>query len=82
MCSSDLRSSAYGTVCTYAELLGEDYAVQLLQETLNEEKATDENLTALSKDINVQAAEENEEEGESISPKKSNHKRPPARKTA
>jgi len=74
--------AAYGTVCTYAELLGEDYAVQLLQETLNEEKATDENLTALSKDINVQAAEENEEEGESISPKKSNHKRPPARKTA
>jgi ferritin-like metal-binding protein YciE len=47
--------AAYGTVRTYAELLGLKKAVKLLQETLDEEKATDEKLTGLAQAINVAA---------------------------
>ena len=47
--------AAYGTVRTYAELLGEDTAAQLLEQTLEEEKETDAKLTVLAKKINVQA---------------------------
>lgn len=45
--------AAYGCVATYAELLGEDDAAELLRTTENEEKETDEKLTELSKEINV-----------------------------
>jgi len=49
--------ASYGTVRTYAKLLGEDDAAELLQETLNEEGETDEKLTVLAEEqINVQAA--------------------------
>jgi ferritin-like metal-binding protein YciE len=48
--------AAYGTVRTYAELLGEESAVSLLEKTLQEEKETDEKLTELAESINVQAA--------------------------
>ena len=47
--------AAYGCVATYAELLGEDEAAELLRTTENEEKETDEKLTELSKEINVVA---------------------------
>jgi ferritin-like metal-binding protein YciE len=48
--------AAYGTVRTYAEMLGEDEAVQLLQQTLDEEIETDEKLTELAESaINVEA---------------------------
>jgi ferritin-like metal-binding protein YciE len=47
--------AGYGTVRTYAELLGEKEAVQLLQTTLDEEKQTDQKLTQLASKINVQA---------------------------
>ena len=40
--------SRYGTLCAWAEELGLDEAVSLLQETLAEEKATDEALTELA----------------------------------
>ncbi|HEX3728146.1 MAG TPA: ferritin-like domain-containing protein [Pirellulales bacterium] len=40
--------SAYGTTRTLAELLGQSGAVKLLQQTLNEEKETDEKLTKLA----------------------------------
>jgi ferritin-like metal-binding protein YciE len=40
--------AAYGTTRTLAELLGHDEAVKLLQQTLDEEKATDEKLTKLA----------------------------------
>lgn len=59
--------AAYGTVRTYAEILGDDDAVSLLEETLSEEKATDQKLTELASDINVEAAQsgaESEEESE------------------
>jgi ferritin-like metal-binding protein YciE len=40
--------SAYGTARTLAEHLGHDRAAELLQETLDEESAADEKLTAVS----------------------------------
>jgi ferritin-like metal-binding protein YciE len=50
--------AAYGTVCAFGELLGESHHVSLLQQTLQEEKQTDEKLTELSKEINRAANEE------------------------
>jgi len=47
--------AAYGTVRTYAELLGLKKAAKLLQETLDEEKATDQKLSGLAQAINVAA---------------------------
>jgi ferritin-like metal-binding protein YciE len=49
--------AGYGCVRTYAHLLGEDQAVSLLQQTLDEEKDTDAKLTQLAGSINVEAAE-------------------------
>jgi ferritin-like metal-binding protein YciE len=57
--------AAYGTVRTYAELLGEENAVQLLEQTLEEEKETDQKLTDLASDINVKAMGEGSEEDSS-----------------
>jgi ferritin-like metal-binding protein YciE len=48
--------AAYGTVRTYAEILGDQSGVSLLEKTLDEEKATDEKLTELAQSINVEAA--------------------------
>jgi ferritin-like metal-binding protein YciE len=58
--------AAYGTVRTYAELLGHDRAVELLEQTLEEEKETDQKLTELAGAINVEAvnAEGSEDEEE------------------
>lgn len=47
--------AGYGTVRTYAELLGEDDAVSLLEMTLKEEKAADSKLSRAANKINVQA---------------------------
>jgi ferritin-like metal-binding protein YciE len=47
--------AAYGTVIAFAETLGENDHVSLLEATLSEEKETDEKLTELSKQINQQA---------------------------
>jgi ferritin-like metal-binding protein YciE len=48
--------AGYGCARTYAELLGDTKGAKLLQQTLEEEKATDEKLTELAKStINVEA---------------------------
>jgi ferritin-like metal-binding protein YciE len=47
--------SAYGTARTYAQLLGRAEWSQLLQETLNEEKQTDQLLNGIAERINVEA---------------------------
>jgi len=47
--------AGYGSVRTYAELLGEKEAVRLLSETLEEEKAADTKLTQVARKINVEA---------------------------
>ena len=49
--------SRYGTLRTWAEELGLDEAVALLEETLEEEKATDEALTQLAESVVYQKAE-------------------------
>jgi ferritin-like metal-binding protein YciE len=47
--------AAYGTVRTYANLLGEKEHVKILQETLNEEGEMDKQLTRVAEAINVEA---------------------------
>ena len=54
--------AAYGTVREFAKVLDEPKQASLLEETLNEEKETDEKLTDLSREINTQAIEESPEE--------------------
>ena len=56
--------AGYGTVCAYAQILGEDEQLNLLQQTLDEEKETDQKLTELAQDINVDASEPEEQEEE------------------
>jgi ferritin-like metal-binding protein YciE len=57
--------AAYGTVSEFAKILGESEHVSLLEETLQEEKETDEKLTELAKTINPQANEGGAEAEES-----------------
>ena len=47
--------AAYGSVRAFAKLLGDDDSVNLLQQTLDEEKETDKKLTELSAEINTLA---------------------------
>ncbi|HLJ09686.1 MAG TPA: DUF892 family protein, partial [Planctomycetaceae bacterium] len=48
--------ASYGTLATFAELLGHSEAVELLQQTLAEEKETDQKLTQLAEsEINQEA---------------------------
>jgi ferritin-like metal-binding protein YciE len=68
--------AAYGTVRTYAELLTQDRAVELLEETLEEEKETDQKLTELAATINVEAvkaggSEDEDEEAPAVNKLKS-----------
>lgn len=60
--------AAYGCVRTWAGLLGETDAQNLLEQTLLEEKETDERLTELSEDINVEAMAEGKRGSDSESP--------------
>ena len=52
--------ASYGTMRTYAEILGLNEAVTLLEEILKEEKGADETLTGVAKSINLQASQEEE----------------------
>src|SRR5262249_45596239 len=58
--------AGYGCVRTYAQMLGESEAAEMLQETLDEEKETDEKLTQLAEEINVEAEHGSEEEEEEM----------------
>jgi len=49
--------AGYGTVRAFAELLGENEDVSLLEQTLEEEKQADQKLTQLAAEINPKAAE-------------------------
>jgi ferritin-like metal-binding protein YciE len=52
----------YGTLRTYAQLMGHSEAARLLQQTLDEEGAADKKLTALAESgINVKAMEDGRE---------------------
>ena len=52
--------AGYGTAREFARLLGEDQHISLLEQTLEEEKQTDEKLTQLAEEINPQAQEAGE----------------------
>jgi len=54
--------AGYGTVRSMAETLGESNHVSLLEETLEEEKETDEKLSELAAEINTTANAREEEE--------------------
>ncbi|MDQ6632064.1 MAG: ferritin-like domain-containing protein [Verrucomicrobiota bacterium] len=55
--------SVYGTLCTWAKLLEREEDADLLGQTLDEEKETDESLSGLAEStINIEANEEEEEE--------------------
>ncbi len=47
--------AGYGTVRTYATLLGRPEIARLLQQTLDEEKQSDETLTQIANSVNVEA---------------------------
>jgi len=54
--------AGYGTVRTWARLLGYEDQASVLQQTLDEERETDESLTAIAESsINIEAADEDEE---------------------
>jgi ferritin-like metal-binding protein YciE len=61
--------AGYGCVSTYAKILGEDQAVSLLRQTLEEEKETDKKLTQLAAQINIEAANSEESDAGSKSGK-------------
>jgi ferritin-like metal-binding protein YciE len=59
--------ATYGTLRTFAKTLGLDDAADLLEQTLNEEKAADEKLTSVAEStINVEAAKSSEGEEEEV----------------
>jgi ferritin-like metal-binding protein YciE len=62
--------AGYGTARTYATLLGEDEASQLLQETLDEEKEADQELTTLAGQVSAEATADKTVEGEKPSTKR------------
>ncbi len=47
--------AGYGTVRTYAELLGQHEMARLLQDTLDEEKEADETLSDIASSVNVES---------------------------
>ena len=53
--------ATYGTLCSFAKTLGENEAADLLEETLEEEKAADKKLSEISDSINVYANDEDED---------------------
>ncbi|MEN3370923.1 MAG: hypothetical protein V7609_3066 [Verrucomicrobiota bacterium] len=67
--------ASYGTARTFASLLGEEDAVTALQQTLDEEAATDKKLTALAEGmVNVEASNA-EENGSKKTGKKSSRRK-------
>lgn len=56
--------ASYGCLKTYAQLLGYEKAVELLEKTLEEEKATDQKLSKIAEShINIEAAGRSGKEG-------------------
>lgn len=52
--------AAYGTASEFARILGQSEHVSLLEQTLREEKQTDQKLTELGKEINPRANQQPE----------------------
>jgi ferritin-like metal-binding protein YciE len=62
--------ASYGSLSAWAQLLGNDEAVNLLEEILGEEKAADEKLTGLAEDKNQEALEDEGADGEEAEARK------------
>jgi ferritin-like metal-binding protein YciE len=74
--------AAYGTLVAWARSLGHDEAADLLQETLDEEKAADEKLSALAEGgINEDAAGTRDADSEEAPPPPAQSKSKAARAT-
>jgi ferritin-like metal-binding protein YciE len=73
--------AGYGTVRTFANLLEDDEAVELLEKTLDEEKETDQKLTEIAESVNLDAQGEADENAEEKSPARSS-KSSPRKKSA
>jgi ferritin-like metal-binding protein YciE len=58
--------AAYGTVATFAEAMGQDEIQELLAETLQEEKDTDQKLTEVSENVDAAAIGGGEEEEDEL----------------
>ena len=50
--------ASYGTLCAFATTLGLTQAIPLLEATLSEEKATNEDLSEIAQSINIEVSEE------------------------
>jgi ferritin-like metal-binding protein YciE len=60
--------AGYGTVRTYANLLGENEAARLLEQSLEEEKEADQTLNDIAEHINIEAKEAEGEQEEEARP--------------
>ena len=59
--------ASYGTIRTWANLLGHNDVASLMEETLEEEKQTDQRLTTIAESfVNQAAADEDDEEEETM----------------
>lgn len=67
--------AAYGTARAFAEILGENEHVSLLQQTLDEEKQTDQKLMELAQEVNPRAAQPSKSEEEEESTTTGSHSR-------
>ena len=74
--------AAYGTVKTFANILGHEEAAKLLEETLQEEVDTDEKLTQAAETINVEANEGAESEDSDEEDDEEDAESPKAKSTA
>lgn len=64
--------ASYGTLASFAKLLGESEVAAMLEETLNEEKEADETLTGVAESsINLEAAEDDEDDEDETEQKSS-----------
>lgn len=54
--------ASYGCLCTWAKLLGNNKALQLLKATMNEEETADAKLSKLAEEANEQANQEEKEQ--------------------
>src|SRR6185503_9741258 len=63
--------AAYGSLCTFAEILSFDEDLKLLKQSLSEEEETDKKLSQIGETLNQEANEEAEDEEEMASSGKS-----------
>ena len=74
--------AAYGTVAALAEAMGQKEIYDLLSQTLEEEKQTDERLTGVSKQVNAEAIGENEGDEDEGEEEEEGKKQPAKKKSA